>query len=236
MDRKYIDDHHIVARYLADQLPDAEREAFEACYLDHPEIVRDLEAAARFKVGLAQLRDSGELDGLLQPQPWFRQQRYLAIAAGIAIVSLGALFWTTSRREPPDPWLVASATALVDRSGGPLPIVATYPIMRTRSSSYDADIELPPSEQAIALRVLPEVEAVPPRYRISIYSIADDDSLHEAGVIGNLTPDSEGFVPVYFNTARIARGRYQLTLAGDTGTSAENESSTFRIRIIDDAS
>ena len=28
MDRRHIDDHHIVARYLADQLTDAERMSF----------------------------------------------------------------------------------------------------------------------------------------------------------------------------------------------------------------
>ena len=47
MDRKFIDDHHIVARYLADQLPDTLREEFEAYYLEHPEVVQELEATAR---------------------------------------------------------------------------------------------------------------------------------------------------------------------------------------------
>lgn len=236
MDRKYIDDHHVVARYLADQLPEAEREAFEAYYLEHPEIVQELEAAARFKVGLAQLRESGELAGLLQPQSGFRRQRYMAIAAGIAVVSLGAIFWSASHRQAAEPWLVASATALVDRSGDRLPVFATYPILRTRGGSYDADVELPKTAQAIGLRVLPEVAAMPPRYRISISAIADDDSLHEAAAVGNLIPDSDGFVPVYFDSARMRPGRYQLVLSGDAGTSAAHESSAFLIRVVDGAS
>ena len=67
MDRKYIDDQHIVARYLADQLPAAQREEFESYYLQHPEMVEELEAAARFKVGLMLLRDAGQLDEVLKP-------------------------------------------------------------------------------------------------------------------------------------------------------------------------
>jgi hypothetical protein len=234
MDRKHIDDNHIVARYLADQLSDTEREAFEAYYLAHPDVVQEMEVAARFKVGLAQLKESGELRQLLQPQPRFRQQHHLAMAAGIAAIAAG-LLWFNNRPSSPEPLLVASATALVDGSGRPLPIFATYAILRTRSSSYDADIELPQTAQAIALRVLPEVDSVPPRYRLSLSKIADDDSLREVAAIGGVAPDTDGFVPVYFNSANLTRGRYQLVLSGDVGTSAENEPSSFRIRIVDDA-
>ena len=86
MDRQYIDDHHIVARYLADRLPEPEREAFETYYLEHPEIVREIEAAARFKSGLAQLRDSGELAVLLKPAPWYARWQYLALAAAATVI------------------------------------------------------------------------------------------------------------------------------------------------------
>ena len=65
----------------------AEREAFEAYYLEHPEIVQEMEAAARFKVGLAQLRDSGQLEALMKPTPFFRQERFMGIAASLAIVA-----------------------------------------------------------------------------------------------------------------------------------------------------
>ncbi len=49
MDRKQIDDEHIVARYLADQLTPAEAEAFEAYYTQHPRMVREIEYALRLK-------------------------------------------------------------------------------------------------------------------------------------------------------------------------------------------
>jgi hypothetical protein len=235
MDRKYIDDHHVVARYLADQLPDTEREAFEAWYLEHPEVVQEMEAAARFKVGLMQLRDSGELDALLQPKPWYRQQRFLATAASIAIVAIGLALWF-NRGPAAQPLLVASSMSLLDRLGEPLPVASTHVILRTRSVSYDAEIELPKTPQTIALRVLPEVAAQPARYRITLSSIADDDTLHEVAAIGGLAPAEDGFVPVYLNGAKLTRGRYQLALSGDAGTSAADAVSVFLMKISDDPS
>ena len=236
MNRQHIEDDHIVARYLADQLSDAEREAFEAYYLEHPEIVQEMEAAARFKVGLAQLKDSGQLDALMKPTPLFRQERFMGIAASVAIVGLGA-FLAFHRGPSSQPTLVASAAELVDRLGDPLPMVATRPIMRMRSTAADLNIQLPSSPQTIALRVLPEFETTPLRYRIALASIGDDESLHPVAKIGGLAPDAEGFVPVFLNSTKLSSGRYELALSADAGTSAENEPpSSFLIQVMDDAS
>jgi hypothetical protein len=229
MDRKYIDDHHVVARYLADQLPDLEREAFEAYCLEHADIVQELEAAARFKVGLLQLQDARKLEQLMRPAPWFRQRRNLAVAAAIAIVAVGlSLFYL--RSPVMQPMLAAASSKLADRYGDPLPIAATYMILRARGSSYDAEIELPDRPQSIELCVLPEVEAQPPRYRIMLASIADDESLHEIGTLTGLAPAADGFVRVFLNSSRLAAGRYQLVLAGDAGTSAADGASPFLIK------
>ncbi|MBB6092930.1 hypothetical protein HNQ60_001808 [Povalibacter uvarum] len=235
MDRKYIDDHHVVARYLADQLPDDERAAFETYYLAHPEIVRELEATARFKVGLGQLRESGELTTLLQHKPWFRQERYQALAASVALVAI-ALFLFIGRAPSLQPVLVASATALTDRLGDPLAVAASYDVIRMRSASSDPDtyIELPASAQVIPLRVEPQFEARPARYRIRLLSVGNHDSLYDVGTIAGLTPDpSDGYISVYLNSARLVHGRYALILAGDAGTSAENDESSFLIQVID---
>lgn len=233
MDRKYIDDHHIVARYLADQLSDVERQAFEAYYLEHPDVVQEMEATARLKVGLMQLRDSGELDTLLKQRPRFPQQRYLAIAAGIAVMAVGTLLWF-NRGPAAQPLMVASATSLFDRLGDPLPISSTHTILRTRSATDDAEIDLPRSPQTIELRVLPETPAQPARYRAVLSSISQDNALREVAAIVELEPEADGFVPLYLNSARLEQGRYRLTLSGDSGTSAADAASDFLIRITDD--
>ena len=227
MDRRYIDDHHIVERYLADQLTDAEREAFETYYVEHVDAVRDLEATARLKVGLMQLRDAGELTELLQPPAPKWWQRPLAAIAAIAIVTVAI---STFLLPQPAPVLVSSASSLVNRRGNALPVAATYTILRTRGSAYDANVLLPNTAHAIALRVLPERVAQPSRYRI-VLSRLDDDDVHELDALPGLAPSEDGFVSAALNSERLKAGRYQIALSGDVGTTGATEPSIFLINV-----
>jgi hypothetical protein len=230
MDRKYIDDHHIVARYLADKLPDDEREAFESCYLEDPELLRELEAAARFKVGLMQLRDAGELEGLMQQRSPFTRTLRFAAAAAVIVAAIGIAFLATRNPSPPS-MLAASSAAFVDRRGEPLPVAGTYTILHARGSYYDAEIDLPASSATTELRLFPEAETHPPRYRIVLSSISDDGKPQPMGEIGALAPTDDESVRVFLNSRRLGSGTYQLVLSGDTGTSAAGEASTYLIRI-----
>jgi hypothetical protein len=130
------------------------------------------------------------------------------------------------------PKLVASLSALVDRAGKPLPVANSYAILRTRGVSYDAEIELPSTPQAIELRVLPEVEAHPAHYRVAIARVADDDSLSSVGTIDGLVPADDGFVALYFDSSQLTRGRYQLTISGDADTDAAGTVSSFKVKLV----
>lgn len=230
MDRKYIDEHHIVARYLANQLPDADREAFEAYYLRDPELMQELEAAARLKVGLMQLRDAGELDALLQRRasrtPW------LALAAGVAAIAIGLVLFM--QREQVAPVLVArSAAALLDASGRALPLSRLHTIERTRgASTVDRTIGLPSAPQAIGLQIAPEYETSPTRYRIELASMPahDEGSEEIVAAIDSLEPNSAGLVEVYLDSSTVQPGMYRITVSGDAGTSAAGTSSSFVVR------
>jgi hypothetical protein len=230
MDRNYIDNHHVVARYLADQLSEDELREFEDQLVSDPAILKELEVAARLKAGLHKLDKSGELATLLKPKAWFRDTRLLAMAASITVIAVGVVLWF-DRGAVQVPRLVASVHALVDRAGKPLPIANTYAVLRTRGPAYDAEIELPPAAQAIELRVLPEVEAHPAHYRVAIARIADDDSLSSVGTIAGLMPSDDGFVALYFDSSSFTRGRYQLTISGDTDTDAASAISFFKIKL-----
>lgn len=220
MDRQYIDDHHIVARYLADQLPEAEREAFEAYYLEHPEMLREIEAAARFKSGLAQLRDSGELAALLKSAPWYARWRYLAFAAAAIILIAVALYV----RTPTPPLLAANLAAL----GGPSTVASSYAVLRRRGSSFDAEVTLPGAGEAIELKVLPEFPAPDSGYRISLARINADETRDELGQIEHLTAGDDGMVRIYLDAPRIAPGDYEVMIAGDH---ASDRTSRFLIRV-----
>ena len=228
MDRKYIEEHHVVARYLADRLSDAEREAFEAFYLEHPDIVQDMEAVARLKVGLARLQETGDLAQSIAA-PRFPRYYYFAAAAAIIVAALGLLYL----REPPQrTMLAASAATLLDRSGAPLRAGTPIYVLRTRSSAaYDAEITVGDSPQAIELRVLPEVEVQPPRYRVELSTAAAGSKPQVLAAVGNLLPGADGFVPVFLDASSLASGTYILALTGETAASTSSARSEFVIHV-----
>jgi hypothetical protein len=231
VDRQYVDDRHVVARYLSGQLSEEETRAFEEYMLAHPEIVRELESTAKLKVGLQVLSETGELSHLMRPKPYTASMRYAALAASVAVLALAASFLVRGD-APQAPKLFASISGLVDPAGRLLPMARTYVILRTRGNTYDADVELPASSKAIELRILPEIVAHPARYRVTLARIADDDSTAEVGSIANLVPDDMGFISLYFESSAFTRGRYHLTIRGDIGTDAANAISLFKLKLI----
>jgi hypothetical protein len=225
MDRKYIDDHHIVARYLAGQLSADERDAFEAYYVEHPEMMSEMESTARFKLGLRKLREQGQLGDLLRPAPWYRQWRYLAAAAALALLTLGVAF-TFQRVARMTPLLASSISALSGKAGA-LSLAKTYLVERSRGRAVDAEIVLPDRPEAIELRVMPEFKARPEQYRVTLLSVAEDDSTQALAEIGQLKMADDGCVAVFINSERVHEGLYQVAVRGDNGTDSERARNTF---------
>src|SRR5688572_32105538 len=86
------DDPALASRYLAGQLSPTELQAYEQHLLESPDAVQELEATARMKVGLANLRDAGQLERLLREAPAPRLRRTgiaLAAAAALAVIAVG---------------------------------------------------------------------------------------------------------------------------------------------------
>lgn len=232
MDRTYIDNHHVLARYLSDQLSEQELREFETQLVIDPEIVKDLEATVRLKVGLHKLDKTKELGSLLNTSSdgGQRNTRLFAVAASVAVIALGVTFWLT-RGAFESPSIVATASALTDRSGKPMAIASRYEILRLRGNSYDAEIEIPPTPQAIELRVLPEYPAKPNRYRVNIVQVNDANELLPMGSVEGLVPADDEFVTLYLDSSKFVRGRYQLTISGDVDTDAANSVSKFNIKL-----
>lgn len=222
MDRQYIDDHHIVARYLADQLTEDERAAFEVYFLEHPEILREIEATARFKAGLAQLQASGELAALMKPTPWYTQWRYLAVAA-VVILIIGAVFYIP---KPTRPVMAASLAAL----SGPTTIGGSYTVLRRRGSPFDAEVTLSALGAPIELRVLPEFAAPGASYRIALARVDDDNKKLRLAEIDHLSAGDDGMVAIYLDSRGIAPGDYEVTIANDAAA-ASDQTSRFLIRV-----
>jgi hypothetical protein len=230
MDRKYIDDHHIVARYLAEQLPEEDRTAFEAYCLQHPDVVREMEAVARVKVGLMGLRSRGALDAALRPQPRYWRRSYLAVAAGI-VLAIGVLR-ITARLPEVQPVLSRDSTALQTLWGRPVPVANTYVLLRTRRGTrYDVEITEPARSEVIELRVLPEYLAISSRYRVTLSLLTEDSVARKIGEMAGLQPEADGYVTIFVNGARIEPGRYELLLSADTAGGTDVPRSRFVIRV-----
>lgn len=242
MNRNHIGDHHVVARYLADQLSDTERKDFERYYLEHPEMVRDLEEAAQLKAGLMRLRDSGELDRLLQPRRWqqrqfrsisraLRRNAGMGAVAALAIVAVATAFWLRADNSS-EPWMGPTASSLIARQGLPPRIAATYTILRTRALDADVEIELPATRQILELKVLPEVVAAGATYQASLATIDANDELREVATLSGLAAGEDEFVPLYLDSSKLRAGRYQLALSNPAGV-GDAATSRFTLRVLD---
>ena len=228
-----IDDPTRASRYLADQLTPAERAEYEDRFLEDPEMVTELEATARLKVGLQRLREDGKLSELIAAPATSSPNRIwmLALAASIIAVVIGVGIWFPRPGTTTAPVLASAASVFKDRNGHPLAILATAPLFRTRAERYDAVIELPKTRGAIRLRVLPSMPGGAARYQAALARINEDDSSEPIVSITELRPSAEdGFVDVYADSTLLAPGRYRLALTRQPASSA-GEGDIFVIKI-----
>jgi hypothetical protein len=228
----YGEDPTLVNRYLAGQLTEAERAAFEAELARNPATLEEMEATARLKVGLEKLRESGELREELRQSPLWRHPPILALAATFAALVVGfSLFRGNISRHTP-PLLAATAASFVDQGGSVLSVASTHAVFRKRVEAYDAVIELPGSQQAVELRVLPETPAESGRYRVSLSRIHDDTTAEPIALVADLVPADDGFVTVYADASRLVPGRYRLSVSGDAPKDAAATADAFLIRVV----
>jgi hypothetical protein len=231
MDRQYIDGNHVVARYLADQLSESEREAFEAYYLEHPEVVKEMEAIARLKAGLSELQALGELDRLTHTQPPASRWRILAAAAAVAAITVGSLYFMdrgTSRST-----LVAASIAELGSDTSASGIATTQQLIRMRQSDrVDAEIVLPIPAGAVRLDILPEYDDPSNRYR-SLVRRVENATTRDLGMVDGLAPNAEGFVTVYLDSKQLASGLYEIELKGESASTSD--ASIFTIRFVEGA-
>lgn len=228
MDRKYIDDNHLVPRYLADQLSDTEREAFEAFCRANPELFREIEGAARFKLGLANLDEAGKLQPLLDASPAAKPflMRHAAVVAGL-VVGAGVLYGSVvSLRVPP---MGASVAEVSGRFRDALPVVGEIELMRMRAAEIATPtITVEGKNGVVVLKVLPDDESAT-RYDAELRRIEAGKSNVLASA-EDLIADSDKLVPLYLSTREIESGEYEVAIV-PSGKSL-NEGAALRIDIV----
>lgn len=224
--RQYIDEHQVVERYLAGQLSDAERDEFEDYYAEHPDVLRDLDAAAGIKLGVAMLRDAGELAVLTAVPAAPRWRAGLALAATLLLAIVAGTYWFSN--DAGRPVILAGN---LDALGLSPPVAASYQVQRTRSD-VDATISLPPGPQAVRLRVRPVFETPPASYSIELLAIAaTGDVRTQLAATGELGLDADGFVTIYINSAYLRPGNYELRVANEAVAAGDTGNNDFLIEV-----
>jgi hypothetical protein len=220
MNRAEIEREDWVERYLAGRLSDAEVRRFEAYWVENPDLIRDIEAAARMKSGLALLRESGELAGLMRTSWWSGRMRLLVLAACAVLMVAGLATWR-SAQSVPGVLLAASAAALPGLDGAALPRGGVVTVMRVRSATaVDALIERPALPRALELRVLPDAApeaataggAEAGLYELSLVEVDASGADLGRAVTSRAAVDAEGFVSVFVDSRTLHAARYRLRL------------------------
>jgi hypothetical protein len=208
----FRDDPMIANRYLADQLSESERTAYEAALEQDPEALKELEATARLKIGLHRLRADGELESLMRGSRVFRSPVLLAMAAAVAAIVIGLGVWRFGVESARPQLLAATLSALHDRNGRTLPLGGTQVMFRKRAEAYDAVIEVPPGQAVTELRVLPEAPVSTAKYGVALTRVHPDGSEERLDMIDGLAPASDGFISVYADSSKLSPGKYRLDL------------------------
>jgi len=221
-----IDEQQLAERYLTGQLGATEQAEFEQHYTQDPRVLRDLQAVAGIKIGLALLRASGELQRLNAPRT-ARWPAALAIAASL-LVAVTAGYWL---RSQPPAVLAATASALTDSNGVPLSILTTYDLQRTRSD-VDVTILKPNTAGTIQLRLLDALEPPPAAYSIELFAILPDDTRSSQAVLDALRTDDSGLLNVYIDAAALEVGSYELRLFKQAAGAERAQLSDFLIDVV----
>jgi hypothetical protein len=224
MDQKQIEDEHIVARYLADQLSPAEAAAFEAYYTQHPSMVKEIEYALRLREGLATLRDRQQLDGLMRS----RRRRWatpLSIAAATAVALVGAWAWHGHEGDVP---IATSLNDLVPGASSPLPLAGKYLLVRVRGADNALQIPVPATRSALELQMLPAEGSSGAPYRMELQRLEDNGAARRIGELRALSPGADGLVTAVLDSARLQPGRYAVEL---TSTRPDGATPTDRFVI-----
>jgi hypothetical protein len=93
-DRKFIEDHKLVERYLENKLPFKGARDLEQWCRAHPDYLNELNLSERAHASLKLLEASGKPQDLGEPQaPWWKSQYVLIGLAAVAFICLVA-FWS----------------------------------------------------------------------------------------------------------------------------------------------
>jgi anti-sigma factor RsiW len=215
MDAKLIAERHVIERYLAGQLSDAEADAFEVLLEEQPDLARDVERIARMKTGFAVLERNGELAQLLarREAPRARTVAWIAAAAAL-LLALGFVAFRNTGTTPPV--LLATSLKALSPPGAPVPLRASVALARARGMGADAELVSSGAESGAAQLELATGGRAAATYAIELLTL-DADGARTVASIPAIAADEAGVVRLYISLQGMSRhglapGDYLLRL------------------------
>ena len=128
----------------------------------------------------------------------------------VAILFIGGALWV-GLTHTVAPVLGASPAAFRDAAGAAVSISGTYRFVTSRDAkSNTLQIALPAARAAVEFRVLPEERPERATYRATLNSVPAVGATTTVGIVDSLHEDTEGFVRVFADSARLPPGAYEL--------------------------
>jgi hypothetical protein len=210
-DRKFIEDHKLIERYLENKLPFKGARDLENWCRAHPEYLNELNLSERAHTSLKLLEASGQPQDLREPQPPWWKTIYLPIGLGVlaflSLVAFWALFgkYELLRGELDDTRALMSRGSLVQPATEKSVYVApdhAQGIDRARiivnhnaPQLMDVHIDLTYTNKLVQFRL-----------------VADKQDQGRALILENLLKDSNGELRMTLNSTGLAVGIYTVRI------------------------
>lgn len=217
-DRKFIEEHRLIERYLDGKLPFKGQRDLEHWCRSHPEYLAELNLSERTHASLKLLEASGSPQDLSEPKPPWWKSQYLLIGLGVVTFASLVAFWTLFGKY------VLLRGALED-ARTQLTQGTMSPPLSQRNLRISPDRTQGAGSARIALsRATPELidlkldmsYSQESQFRVTI----DKRDQARALVIGGLTKDSNGDLRIAFNSSGLGAGSYDVRIEATPPRSA----------------
>jgi hypothetical protein len=210
-DRKFIEDHKLVERYLENKLPFKGARDLEQWCRQHPDYLNELKLSERAHTSLKLLEASGRPVDLGEPKPPWWKSVYVLIGLGtVALVSLMA-FWVlagkysllqgrledTKRVFAQGPLVQPAVEKAIMVAPDHAPGInrARIKLSRTAPLLMDVHVDLGYTQKLTQFRLF-----------------VDKEDQGRALVLNNLFKDSNGELSVTLNSTGLAAGIYNVRI------------------------
>jgi hypothetical protein len=210
-DRKFIEDHQLVERYLTGKLPFKGARDLEQWCRAHPEYLNELKLSERAQASLKLLEASGRPEDLREPKPPWWKSIYVPIGLGaVACVTL-IVFWVLLGKYVLLRGELEETRAKMTR--GSLVQPATSSEMRI-TPDHAADLG---GARIVVNRSAPQlidlhIDLAYTNKLMQFRMFVDKEDQGRALVLNNLLKDSNGELRITLNSTGLALGIYKARI------------------------